>query len=219
MADEKGSSFGRGLARLFWKPAQEAWASDEGSGAGNPAVLEFVPDTEHEGPEVDPETGDGAIIGDFSDLYVQAHLQPNPNADALLEAFGGMATMDEGSRRIAMSAMVKGMRADTKAVCGSLTGRITVLQSVVHAQADGTAASKRRRAEDLGGARLETSKRITELEAEIAGLRGGLASAERDTAEKDTAADAAMRGLDVRVRQEVGRLNALTTFFNPSGEE
>ena len=158
---------GRGLSNMVFT---EAPPPDDGEDAALEATLRApvaVVGSEEEGEDV-REDGTGAIGDDFPSFYTRAGVQADPNADALLDAFGDMADMEEAPRRKAMSAMVKGMRADAARVCTTLTQRAKVLDAVVRMQEREGAKRREARHTTLETAATANAGRIEVLRAEIA---------------------------------------------------
>lgn len=225
MAVKGKISFGKGLADFFFRDAGEP-EGDAGSETDDEVAAieralgaaEPVPGSEEEGDEV-AKDGTGAIGDDFPTLYTRVGIQNDPNADALLEAFEGMQSMEGNARRTAMGAMVKGMRADTTSVCGTLSKRIRALEVLVRAQTTSATERRTKRSEALGAAKADADVRVDALNAEIRKIEEDLAAQVAGAQVAGAAEDAALRGLQHRVTQETSRLSAINQFFNPTGEE
>ena len=92
------------------------------------------------------------LDSDFATIYTKTNAVGDPSTDPLLEAFSGMSAMEEAPRRMAMGAMVKGMRADTASVKKTLATRIAIIRAALEQQEKRVRANAKHRAAGAGSA-------------------------------------------------------------------
>lgn len=165
-------------------------------------------------PGIEPRgspDADSLIGADFATIYAKTSTAGDPKTDQVLTTFGSLTGIPPDQLGTVLKAMMAGIQADPALIRETLAQRVIALKNTVTDERGKAVARADSRNAQLAEGAAQQNAQIEQMRAKIAELETNLAQLTEAVKAKNSQEQGSVLAFETNVKQEIARLEALTS--------